>query len=116
MATIAKLTKHEDGSFRGVLILPSLAGAEITFRPVENPTATGPAYRVYTGEFESGAAWRRLSKAGNAYLSIRLNDPTFDRKSIYPALLKNDSDEYSLDWTPPRRSKAAATTTKNTEF
>src|SRR5208282_6036912 len=49
MATIAKLTKHKDGSFRGVLILPSLAGAEIVFRPIAKPTATGPAYRVYTG-------------------------------------------------------------------
>ncbi len=115
MSTIAKMTKHKDGSFIGTLILPSLAGAEIIFRTVEKQTATGPAYRVYVGEFESGAAWKRTSKKGKDYLSLRLTDPTFDSKVIYPVLLKSDNG-YSLDWSPTRKIKTPAESTKETEF
>jgi uncharacterized protein (DUF736 family) len=115
MSTIAKMTKHKDGSFSGTLILPLLSGAEIFLQPVEKRTATGPAYRVYIGEFESGAAWKRTSKKGNSYFSLKLNDPSFDGKSIYPVLLKND-DGYSLDWSPTRKVKTPAETVKETEF
>jgi uncharacterized protein (DUF736 family) len=117
MSTIAKMTKHKDGSFSGTLILPSLAGAEIIFRTVEKQTETGPAYRVYVGEFESGAAWKRTSKKGNSYLSVRLIDPGFDGKVIYPVLLNSDRDHaYSLDWSPTRKIKTPAETVKETEF
>ena len=68
MATIANLTKKDDG-FSGTLILPSLNGMRITFEPVKNPTEKGPDYRVIMGGFEAGAAWKKTSKAGNAYIS-----------------------------------------------
>jgi len=115
MATIAKLTKNKDGSFRGTLILPSLAGAEIIFRPIEKQTPTGPAYRAYIAEFESGAAWKTTSKKGKSYFSVRLTDPTFHNNTIYPALLKTNT-EYLLDWTPPRRNKTSAPIKEQTEF
>jgi uncharacterized protein (DUF736 family) len=115
MATIAKMTKNKDGSFGGTLILPSMAGAVITLRPIDKQTATGPAYRVYIEEFESGAAWKRTSKKGKDYLSLRLTDPTFDSKVIYPVLLKSDKG-YSLDWSPTRKIKTPVESTKETEF
>jgi uncharacterized protein (DUF736 family) len=115
MATIADMTKQKDGSFVGTMILPSLAGAVVKFLPVEKQTATGPACRVYIGEFESGAAWKRTSKKGNSYLSVKLIDPSFDGKMIYPVLLKGD-DGYSLDWSPTRRIKTPAEPVKDTEF
>jgi len=115
MATIARMTKHTDGSFIGTLILPLLAGAKIFMHPVERQTETGPAYRVYIEEFESGAAWKRTSKKGNSYFSLKLSDPCFDGKVIYPVLLKND-DGYSLDWSPTRKIKTPTEPVKEAEF
>jgi uncharacterized protein (DUF736 family) len=115
MATIAKMTKNKDGSFGGTLILPSMSGAVITLRTIDKQTATGPAYRVYIEEFESGAAWKSTSKKGNDYLSLKLIDPTFHGSVMYPVLLKTD-DGYSLDWSPTRKIKTPAESTKETEF
>jgi uncharacterized protein (DUF736 family) len=115
MSTIAKMTKHKDGSFGGTLILPSLAGAEIVIEPVEKKKPTAPDYRAYIGDFESGAAWKRTSKKGNDYLSLKLIDPTFHASVMYPVLLKSD-DGYSLDWSPTRKIKTPAESTKETEF
>ena len=73
MATIANLTKKDDG-FSGTLILPSLNGMKITFEPVKNPTDNGPDYRVTIGGFEAGAAWSRKAAAGG-----RISDPSRSR-------------------------------------
>ena len=76
MATIANLAK-KDGSFSGTLILPSLNGMKIPFDPVKKQSDKGPDYRVTIGGFEAGAAWSETSKAGNAYISVKLSEPSF---------------------------------------
>ena len=106
MATIANLAKQKDGGFSGTLILPSHNGMKIVFAPVENQTDKGPAYRVTIGTFEAGAAWKRTSEAGNAYVSVKLNDPSFFGGTIYPVLVKSETAGYVLDWNPqPRKSR-----------
>lgn len=106
MATIALLTKQKDGGFSGTLILPSLDGKKIVFTPVEKQTDKGPVYRVTIGSFEAGAAWKKTSKAGNAYVSVKLNESSFPGGTIYPVLVKSDKAGYLLDWNPqPRKSR-----------
>jgi uncharacterized protein (DUF736 family) len=73
MATIATLTKQKDGGFLGTLSTLALHAAKMAFVPVENPTDKGPVYRVLLGESEIGAGWKRTSKAGNAYISVKLD-------------------------------------------
>jgi uncharacterized protein (DUF736 family) len=105
MATIANLTKKE-GGFTGTLVLPSLNGMKITFEPVKNPTDKGPDYRVIIGGFEAGAAWTKTSKQGNAYISVKLSEPTFHGGTIYPVVVKSDKLGYRLDWNPqPKGSR-----------
>jgi uncharacterized protein (DUF736 family) len=105
MATIANLTK-KDGGFTGTLILPSLNGMKITLDPVKSPTEKGPDYRVTMGGFEAGAAWNRTSKQGNAYISVKLSEPTFHGNTIYPVVVKSEKLGYLLDWNPqPRKSR-----------
>jgi uncharacterized protein (DUF736 family) len=99
MATIANLTKKDDG-FSGTLILPSLNGMKITFEKVKNPTDKGPDYRVIIGGFEAGAAWSKTSKKGNAYISVKLSEPSFHGTTIYPVVVKNEKLGYLLDWNP----------------
>jgi uncharacterized protein (DUF736 family) len=102
MATIANLTK-KDGGFSGTLILPSLEGKKITLSPVKNPTDKGPDYRVTIGSFEAGAAWTKTSKQGNAYISLKLSDPSFHGNTIYPVVVKSEKLGYRLDWNPQPR-------------
>ena len=105
MATIANLTK-KDGGFSGTLILPSLNGMRITFEPVKKPSDKGPDYRVTIGGFEAGAAWARTSKKGNAYISVKLSEPSFHGGTIYPVVVKSEKAGYRLDWSPqPKRSR-----------
>jgi uncharacterized protein (DUF736 family) len=115
MATIANLTKKDDG-FTGTLILPSLNGMKITFEPVKNPTDNGPDYRVTIGGFEAGAAWARTSKKGNAYISVKLSEPSFHGGTIYPVVVKSEKAGYRLDWSPqPKRSRPQQTA-ESSEF
>ena len=105
MATIANLTK-KDGGFVGTLIIPSLNGMKITLDPVKKPTDKGPDYRVTIGSFEAGAGWTKTSKQGNAYISVKLSEPTFHGGTIYPVVVKSEKVGYRLDWNPqPRKSR-----------
>ena len=106
MTTIAKLTKQKDGSYTGTLTTLALHAAKVTFTPVEGGNDKAPAYRVFAGDFELGAGWKKTSKAGNTYLSVKLDDPSF-AQPIYCVLVKTQ-DVYLLEWNrqKPRRSSA----------
>jgi len=116
MATIALLTKQKDGGFSGTLIIPSLNGVKIVLAPVEKQTDKGPAYRVTIGAFEAGAAWKKTSKAGNAYVSVKLSEPSFHGSTIYPVLVKSDTAGYLLDWNPQPRKSRPQETADSAEF
>jgi uncharacterized protein (DUF736 family) len=98
MTMIANLTKQQDGGFLGTLVLPSLDGRKIHFAPIEKK-GKGPEFRVSVGGFEAGAGWLRTSKKGNAYVSVKLNDPSFHGGTINPVLVRTESG-YVLDWKP----------------
>jgi len=115
MATIANLTK-KDGGFVGTLIIPSLNGMKITLDPVKKPTDKGPDYRVTIGGFDAGAGWTKTSKQGNAYISVKLSEPTFHGGTIYPVVVKSEKVGYRLDWNPQPRKSRPQQTAENSEF
>jgi uncharacterized protein (DUF736 family) len=106
MATIANLTKQQNGGFSGTLVLPSLDGRKILVTPIEKK-GKGPEFLVNVGGFEAGAAWLRTSKKGNAYVSVKLKDPSFHGGTIHPVLVKTESG-YVLDWKPRVESNPQA--------
>ena len=61
---------------------------EISIEAIEKRGDNRPDYRVICGETDVGAAWKKTSQKGNAYLSIELDDPTF-AAPIYARLHKN---------------------------
>jgi uncharacterized protein (DUF736 family) len=99
MTTIAHLTRQHDGGFSGTLLLPSLDGRKILFAPVEKK-GKGPEFRVSVGGFEAGAGWKRTSKKGNPYISVKLHDPSFRDGTIHPFLIKSRNGGYVLAWKP----------------
>src|SRR5271156_1069785 len=101
MATIANLTKQNDGSFTGTLLNPSHNGMSIVLAPIEKK-GKGPELRVTIGAFEAGAAWKRETET-KTYYSVILDEPNLTRP-IYCALFKTPTG-YALIWDRPKAKR-----------
>lgn len=95
MAKIGTFTKHDDGSFTGAVNTLTIQ-ADIEFIPVERQSEASPDYRARADGFELGAAWKKRSKQGIAYLSVKIDDPSL-AAPLYCRMLKGDGG-YSLHW------------------
>ncbi|WP_303830956.1 DUF736 domain-containing protein [Asticcacaulis taihuensis] len=68
----------------------------------ESPTNDeAPSHRIYAGRAEIGAAWSKTSRDNRAYLSLKLDDPSFSAP-IFASLFQDEPGEYSLVWTRSR--------------
>jgi uncharacterized protein (DUF736 family) len=95
MATIGTFTK-QDGSFVGSLTTLTVK-SKVTISPIDRTSEKAPDFRVYGGNAEIGAAWSATSKEGKAYLSVKLDDPSFT-KPILARLVEMDKG-HALVWT-----------------
>jgi uncharacterized protein (DUF736 family) len=95
MATIGTFTK-QDGSFVGSLTTLTVK-AKVTISPIAKTSEKAPDFRVYAGNAEFGAAWSATSKEGKAYLSVKLDDPSFTTP-ILARLVEMDKG-HALVWT-----------------
>ena len=78
---------------RGVRIVPEAS------RGNDN----APSHRVYVGRVEIGAAWSKRSNEGRDYLSVKLDDPSFNAP-IYANLFEDEDGEgYTLIWSRSRK-------------
>ena len=94
MAIIGTFTK-QDGAFEGTITTLTLK-AKVNFSPVEKTGEKAPDFRAYAGTAEIGAAWSAVSKEGKAYLSVKLDEPSF-AKPILCRLVETDKG-YALVW------------------
>ena len=102
MATIGTFTQHEDGSISGAIKTLTLNVKAAQFRPAEKENDKAPDFRIFAGQTEFGAAWKKVSRENREYLSVKLDDPSF-AAPIYASLVDADVG-YSLSWS---RSRAA---------
>jgi uncharacterized protein (DUF736 family) len=62
-----------------------------------------PSHRVFVGRAEIGAAWPKRSNEGRDYLSVKLDDPSFNAP-IYANLFDaEDGETFNLIWSRGRR-------------
>lgn len=102
MATIGAFAKFEDGSIRGDIKTLTLNVKAAQFRPSEKDNDKAPDYRIFAGQTEFGAAWKKVSRDNRDYLSVKLDDPSF-AVPIYASLV--DADEgYALIWSRSRNA------------
>jgi uncharacterized protein (DUF736 family) len=102
MATIGTFTKDASGNLNGIIKTLTLNVKAAQFRAAEKDSDKAPDYRIFAGQTEFGAAWKKVSRDNRDYLSVKLDDPSFPAP-IYASLV--DADEgYSLIWS---RSRAA---------
>jgi uncharacterized protein (DUF736 family) len=96
MATIGTFTKDDAGNYNGAIKTLTLNVKQATFRQVEKDNDKAPDFRIFAGQTEFGAAWKKTSRENRDYLSVKLDDPSFPAP-IYAGLV--DADEgYSLIW------------------
>ncbi len=100
MATIGTFTRTENG-FSGAVKTLNLNVKSVKFLPVEGENENGPDFRVLAGTTQFGAAWTKQSDKGNAYLSVKLDDPSFPAP-IYANLVETETEELALIWSRRR--------------
>ena len=109
MAVIGTFKADKDG-YAGTIRTLSI-NAKVRIVANDRKTATtAPDFRVFAGQTEVGAAWRRTAREKEAsYLSVRLDDPAFP-EAIHAALMEQTEDGVlRLLWRrerPDRREEA----------
>lgn len=97
MSVIGVFTPTKEGGWSGTIRTLTIE-AKLRFVPNDNlDSDRAPAFKVFVGRFEVGAAWRERS-GEKEYLSVRLDDPTLPmtvRAALFPS---DDGSEASLVW------------------
>ena len=103
MATIGTF-KKVGNDFQGEIITLSLQAKGVRIVAESNRASENtPSHRVYAGRAEIGAAWPKRSEEGRDYLSLKLDDPSFNAP-IYANLFDDEGGEgYTLLWSRPRK-------------
>ena len=97
MATIGTFTSTAKG-FKGSVKTLNLNVKTVDFVPAEGDNEKGPDYRIFAGGTEFGAAWKKTSREGRDYHSVKLDDPSFPAP-IYASLVETETQgEFSLIW------------------
>jgi len=95
MANIGNFTA-QGNSYSGTVRTLTL-NVKVKIVPNDKPAENAPDYRIVAGNFEIGAAWKKLSKADRPYLSATLDDPSFPA-TIYARLVEAEDGTHNLIW------------------
>ena len=104
MATIGSF-KKVGNDFQGEIVTLSLQAKGVRIVAEANRSNdNAPSHRIYVGRAEIGAAWSKRSEEGRDYLSLKLDDPSFNAP-IYANLLDDEGGEgCTLLWSRPRKN------------
>ena len=109
MSVIGTFTPTKDGGYEGTIRTLTI-DLKARFVPNDNRTSdSAPAFRVFAGRSEIGAAWAARSEGDSAkeYLNVRLDDPCLP-SSIQAALFEDPHKRSAqLVWSRRRNERAA---------
>jgi uncharacterized protein (DUF736 family) len=107
MATIGNFQMDKDGNYVGAIKTLILSVEKAELRESEKDNDKAPDYRLFAGETEIGAAWRKTSRENRRYLSVKLDDPSFPAP-IYASLVDAPEGErgsgFNLIWSRSRQA------------
>ena len=104
MANIGSFKKI-GSDFQGEIVTLSVQARAVRIVAETNRSNdNAPSHRVYVGRAEIGAAWSKRSEEGRDYLSLKLDDPSFNAP-IYANLFDDEDREgYTLIWSRPHKN------------
>ena len=104
MATIGTF-KKSGAEFLGQIVTLNVQTKNVRIAPEANRTnSNAPSHRIFVGRAEVGAAWSKRSAERRDYLSVKLDDPSFNAP-IYANLFDDEEgDGYTLIWSRSRKS------------
>ncbi|WP_374394954.1 DUF736 domain-containing protein [Sphingopyxis sp.] len=94
--------KKASGEFRGQIATLAVKAEDVRIVPEDNPKSNAPTHRLFAGDAEIGAAWEKTSQDDRAYLSVKLDDPSFTAP-IFAQLFEGSDGDYDLVWTRQSR-------------
>lgn len=104
MATIGSF-KKVGNELQGEIVTLSVQTKGVRIVPeTSRANDNTPSHRIFVGRAEIGAAWSKRSNEGRDYLSIKLDDPSFNAP-IYANLVDDEDGEgFTLIWSRSRRA------------
>ena len=105
MANIGSF-KKVNAEFQGEIVTLTVQARGVRIVPEPNRTNdNAPSHRVFVGRADIGAAWPKRSNEGRDYLSVKLDDPSFNAP-IFANLFDGEDDTYNLIWSRGRRQNS----------
>ena len=102
MANIGSF-KKVGSELQGEIVTLSVQTRAVRIVPEANRGSdNAPSHRVFVGRAEIGAAWSKRSNEGRDYLSVKLDDPSFNGP-IFANLFDGEDETYNLIWSRGRR-------------
>ena len=97
--------KKSGNELQGEIVTLSFQARNVRIVPEANkPNDNAPSHRIFVGRAELGAGWSKRSNEGRDYLSVKLDDPSFNAP-IYASLFDDEDGETStLIWSRSRKS------------
>jgi uncharacterized protein (DUF736 family) len=103
MANIGTFKKSGENGYTGEIVTMSLQKKNVTIVAEEaNENENAPSHRVFVAKAEIGAAWAKTSKEGRDYLSIKLDDPSFNAPIFASLFADEDGKTSNLIWSRAR--------------
>ena len=103
MANIGSF-KKSGNEYQGEIVTLSVQARGVRIVPEANRSNdNAPSHRVFVGRAEIGAAWSKRSSEGREYLSLKLDDPSFNSAIFANLFDDEDGESFSLIWSRSRR-------------
>ena len=103
MANIGTFKKSGDNNYAGEIVTMSLQKKNVTIVAEEaSENENAPSHRVFVAKAKIGAAWAKTSKEGRDYLSIKLDDPSFNAPIFASLFADEDGKVHNLIWSRGR--------------
>ena len=103
MATIGTF-KKSGTELQGEIVTLSVQTKNVRIVPEPNRASeNAPSHRIFVGRAEIGAAWSKRSAEDRDYLSVKLDDPSFNAP-IYANLFDDEDGGFTLIWSRGRKA------------
>jgi uncharacterized protein (DUF736 family) len=102
MANIGSFKKSGQ-EFQGEIVTLSVQTKGVRIVPeTSRANGNGPSHRVYAGRADIGAGWSKRSSEGRDYISVKLDDPSFNAPIYANLFAEGDGETFTLVWSRGR--------------